>query len=228
MEGRYPRAVMITLSDCTDEAHETALNRWYAESFVPAVEASPLVQSVRRYENAYNGEPTFRGRPKYLTIAEVEHGDIEEAGRQLRTLYADVRSGHDAWELRRLDTLYGRIGPEFKSDRSERPVKFVYCGLVGCTDTSREDEWNRWYDDKHSPDALVGAFDTGYRYAVVDPTDPVPHQATRYLSLYETGHELDRLQQILGDFRQEMIATDPLWVNLLAVYYSGLFTPVRA
>jgi hypothetical protein len=227
MEGRYPRAVMVTLSDCADQAREAELNRWYAERFVPQVQESPLVQAVRRYESAYRREQTFRAHPRYLTIAEVEHKDVQEAARRLRELYTEVREGHDALELRRLDTLYQRIGPEFRSERSGRPIRFVYCGLVGCTDSAREDEWNRWYNEKHSPDALVGAFDTGYRYTVVDPTEPVPHQAQRYLSVYETGHDLDRLQQALADFRQEMIATDPLWVHLLAVYYSGLFTPME-
>jgi hypothetical protein len=218
---------MITLSDCTDQAHEAAYNRWYDDVFVPQVEASPLVQAVRRYESAYKDEPTFRAHPRYLTIAEVNHDDPSEAGKTLRGLYGDIRSQQESNELRKLDTLYERTGPEFRSVRSDRPIELVYCGLVGCTDTSREDEWNRWYNDKHSPDALAAPFDTGYRYTVVNLVDPVPHQATRYLSLYETGLELAALQEKLADFRQEMIATDPIWVNELAVYYSGLFRPLE-
>lgn len=227
MEGRYPAAVMITLSDCTYDANEAELNRWYRESFVPAVAASPLVGRVSRYVSAYKDEPTFRGRPRYLTIAEVEHNDLEAAGRELRGLYNELRSGREAEELRKLDTLYARTGPEFRTVRSGRPIELVYCGMVGCTDTSREDEWNEWYDDKHSPDALSEAFDTGYRYRVVNPTDPAPHQASKYISVYEIGHELPDLLPILAAFREEMIATDPIWVNLLAVYYSGLFKPLE-
>ncbi len=227
MEGRYPSAVMITLSDCVDSAREAEFNGWYDDVFVPRLEIAPLVKNVRRYVSAYKDEPTFRGRPRYLTIAEVEHDDAAEAGRTMRELYTEARAEHDGWELSRLDTLYERIGPEFRSDRSGRPIEYVYCGLVGCTDAAREDEWNRWYNDKHSPDALAAPFDTGYRYAVVNPLDPVPHQATPYLSLYETGLELGALQQTLAAFRQEMIASDPLWVNLLAVSYSGLFKPLE-
>jgi hypothetical protein len=224
MEERYPAAVMVTLSDCTQGEEE--YNTWQDEVFVPAVEAVDFVTHVQRYENAYRDETTYRARPRYLTIAEVEHEDVEEAGKQLRALYNDLRAGRDASELRRLDTLYSRIGPEFRSPRTGRPVQFVYFGLVGCTDTTREDEWNTWYDDKHSPDALLDAFDTGYRYRVVNPVDPGPHQSSRYLSVYEISHDLGHLQKLLADFRQEMIDTDPLWVNLLSVVYSGLFTPM--
>jgi hypothetical protein len=226
MNGQYPAAVMVTLADCVDSAREEEFNQWYAEEFVPGVTASPLVTSVHRYRSVYGDEPTFRSRPRYLTIAEVQGDDLDAAGRELRELYDGLRAGRGD-ELRKLDTLYGRIGPEFLTERSGRPIKMVYCGMVGTTDTSREDEWNSWYDAKHSPDALIDAFDTGYRYRVVNPVDPGPHQASKYLSVYEIGHTLEELTPILAAFREEMIATDPLWVNLLAVYYSGLFTPVE-
>ena len=227
MNERYPAAVMVTLSDSVDPSSEPGLNRWYDETFVPAVEASPLVTAVSRYRSVYQDEQTFRARPRYLTITEVEHPDVDDAARRLRAMYTELRAGRND-ELRKLDTLYARVGPEFRTDRTGRPIEMVYCGMVGCTDTSREDEWNRWYDEKHSPDALLKAFDTGYRYRVVNPVDPVPHQASRYLSVYEIGHTLDELQPILAAFREEMIESDPIWVNLLAVYYSGLFIPLES
>jgi hypothetical protein len=227
MKGRYPSAVMLTLADPISEERDDELNRWYSEVFVPGVEASPFVQAVRRYESAFRSEPTFRAHPRYLTIVEVSHEDLRETHRSLRELYTVIRSATEPPELRKLDTLYERIGPEFRTERTGTPVRVVYCGLVGCTDTARDAEWNQWYDDKHSPDALVWA-DTGYRYRALDRTDPVPHQAQPYASLYETSKELDALQAMLADFREQMIASDPIWVNLLAVYYSGLFTPMEA
>ena len=227
MQGRYPQGVMITLSDCTNPADEADFNRWYDEVFAPGVEASPLVGNVLRYENAYKDEPTFRSHPKYLVITEVLSDDLSAAAPALRDLYTELRANRSAPELFKLDTLYERVGPEFHSERSDRPVRHVYCGLVGLNDITREDEFNQWYNDKHSPDALADAFDTGYRYRVVDPTEPVPHQASRYVSIYEISHDLGRLQEHLAAFRAEMIESDPLWVNLLAVYYSGIFSPLK-
>src|SRR5947208_4371581 len=118
MEGRYPAAVMITLSDCPQAGTEGELNRWYDEILVPGLEASPLIGNVLRYVNAYTDEPTFRSHPKYLTIAEVETDDPAAALPELRALYTGLRARRDAPEMFRLDTLYARTGPEFSSPRS--------------------------------------------------------------------------------------------------------------
>jgi hypothetical protein len=217
---------MVSLGDCVDPRYATEFERWQQEEFMPHIEAVPCVTHVHRYETAYRDEPTFRGHPRYLTIAEVEHEDIQEARRELRAVYDRVRKELDGREIRKLDTVYERVGDEFRSERSGRPVKHVYCGLVGCTDTRREGEWNRWYESKHLPDALRGTFDTGYRYRVVAPTDPAPHQAPPYLSLYEAGYDFDELQQRLASFRAELLESDQVWRDLLAIHYSGLFAPV--
>ena len=225
MEGRYPPAVMVTVSDCTDASREAELNAWYRDVFIPRTEATDFIRNTRRYANVYGDRATFTGRPKYLTVSEVHRTDTAMALRELRQLYTGLRA-EEGLEVRKFDSLYERIGPEFQSPRSGRPVKIVYAGFVGCTDSARETEFNHWYDRKHSPDALVASFDTGYRYKAVDLRDPVPHQTMPYLSLYESSKDLDALNKTLDAFREEMIATDPIWVDLLAVYWSGLFSRI--
>lgn len=216
---------MVTLADCVDE--QTAdYECWYRDVFVPQVDAVPVVTGLGRYCTAFPSEQTFRSHPRYLTIVELEHDDIAEAGRRLRTVYDAIRPELGGREIRRLDTLYTRVGAESRSPRSHRQVAHVYCGLVACTDTRREDEWNKWYDEKHLDDALSDPFDTAYRFRVVDPSDPVPHQASPYLSLYETGYNLAELQERLAAFRARLVATDTLFVSLLTIQYSGLFRPL--
>lgn len=227
MEGRYPPAIMVTVSDCTDPAREAELNAWYRDVFIPKIEATGFIKNTARYRHVLGDKPTFLGHPKFLTIAEVERTDAKTALKEIRELYTKLRAdGGAQLEVRKFDTLYQRVGPEFHSPRSGRPVKIVYAGFVGCTDTRREDEFNHWYDRKHSPDALIDAFDTGYRYKAVDLRDPAPHATMPYLSLYEISKDLDTLNTSLEAFRQEMVASDPMWVDLLAVYWSGLFTRI--
>lgn len=226
MEGRYPRAVMVTLADCVDVRLAAEYEPCYEEVFVAEIEKIPLVTHVHRYENAYRSESTFRGHPRYLTIAEVEHEDMQEARRELRSTYDGLRAKLGDRELRKLDTLYERIGPEFHGARSGRPIEYIYIALVDCTDTNRRIEWNQWYDNTHLPDAVAGPFDTGYRYRAVDLTDPMPHQASPYLSLYETGYSLEELQRQLALFRAELMESDRIWATLLAIHYAGLFKPI--
>ena len=229
MDGRYPPGLWVVLIDCIDPAREGEFNKWYDELVTPQREATGYIQNSRRYENVFNEEPTFRGRPKYLTLSEIYRDDLEEVLREIRQFDAELVARGERFDgfVAKMATVYRRIGPEFRSERSDRPVQSVYCALVGCAVPDREDEFNKWYNEKHTPEALeAGLFDTGYRYSVVNPNDPVPHQSAPYLSLYETSLDLLTLQDRMEKFRQKMILEDPLWVNLLTIYYSGLFRQI--
>ena len=228
MEGRYPLGILIQLIDCTDPSQENEFNRWYYRVFIPKCEALGFIQNTRRYENFLGKEPTFRGRPKYLTIAEVYRTDLKQALKEYHDFDAKLKAGGQDFKAMAvmLDTMYEQFGPELGSERTGRPVKVLYCGLLGCTDLTREEEFNKWYADKHGPETLEAWADTQYRYKAVDLNDPVPHQPTPYVTLYETGMEYSVLQDALTAFRKQS-ASDPLWVNLLAVYFAALFRPIQ-
>lgn len=229
MEGRYPAGVLISLMDCTETEKEGEFNRWCDETLIPGIESLGFVRNSRRYENVLSDRPTFQGRPKYLVLSEVYHEDLMQALDEIRTRDSEIRDvpkGFDAF-VTRVNTLYCRIGPEFRTDRTGRPVQAIYCGLLGCADPAREEEFNKWYDERHSPETIhndIFEFDTGYRYSVVDPYDPIPHQASPYLSLYETSMEPSKaLEGLLGLRKRSVAVRDTIWIELLTVYYAGLF-----
>lgn len=227
MEGRYSPGILIQLADCTDPAQENEFNQWYNEDFIPKCEVLGFIRNTKRYENFSGKEPTFRGRPKYLTLAEVYRTDLKQGLKEYHDFDAKLKAGGQGFEAMaiKLDTIYEQFGPELRSERTGRPVKVLYCGLLGCTDLTREDEFNKWYAARHGPETLEAWADTQYRYKAVDLNDPLPHQTTPYVTLYETGMEYSRLQDALAAFRQQS-ASDPLWVKLLAVYFTGLFRPI--
>jgi hypothetical protein len=102
--------------------------------------------------------------------------------------------------------------------------------LLGCFDLSREEEFNKWYNDRHSPETVVNdifSFDTGYRFKVVDPNDPMPHQSAPYLSMYETSATAEETLKGLAGLRKNSTATDQVWVDLLTIYYAGQFAPIN-
>ena len=230
MEGRYPAGVYIVLSDCKEPSREGEWNRWYDKAFVPGLESLGFVSHSRRYENVFASEGTFRGRPKYLSVHEVAHADLPAALKAIHKRESELIAkggGAAQAQLTKVNTLYGRAGPEFRSGKTD-PIQIIYCGLVGMLDRSRTAEFDKWYNDRHSPDALnAGLFDVGYRYDVVDLHDPLPHLSSPCLSLYESSVPLPELQKKLESFRKAMIEVDPLWVDLLGIWYSGLFRPMK-
>ncbi len=55
--------------------------------------------------------------------------------------------------------------------------------LTSCGDPSKEDAFNKWYNDDHIPEILAtGCYYAAYRYENTRPKDDQP----KYLALYET------------------------------------------
>ncbi len=233
MEGRYPAGVLITLMDCTETEKEGEFNRWCDETLTPGIESLGFVRNSRRYENVLSDRPTFQGRPKYLVLSEVYHEDLKQALVEIRTRDSEIRNGPKGFDafVTRVNTLYRRFGPEFRTDRTGTTVQAIYCGLLGCADPAREEEFNKWYNERHSPETIhndIFEFDTGYRYKVIDPNDPVPHQSAPYLTLYETSSDRVEALKGLSALRKQSVALkDTLWIELLRVYFAGLFNPIK-
>jgi len=233
MEGRYPPGVLISLMDCTEAGREDEFNRWFDETLIPGIEDLGYVRNSRRYENVLSQTPTFQGRPKYLAICEIYKDDLEGAIKDIHRREAEIASSPKGISsfVSKVNTVYRRIGPEFRTERSGGVVRCVYCGLLACADPDREDEFNKWYNERHAPETIVNdvfAFDTSYRYQVVDPNDPVPHQSSPYLTLYETGAiPTEALKGLVVLRKHSVEISDKLWIELLRVMYAGLFAPMK-
>ena len=234
MEGRYPPGILINLMDCTETEKEGQFKRWCDTVLVPGLEGLEFVRNSRRYINVLSDRPTFQGRPKYLLLSEVYHEDLGQALVAIRSRITGIKEGPHNFDacIERVNTVYRAIGPEFRTVRTGSDVKAIYCGLLGCADPAREEEFNQWYNERHSPETIhndIFEFDTGYRYGVVDPCDPIPHQASPYLSLYETSADPPDAQAgLLGLRKNSLEVRDTTWIELLVVYFAALFRPVTA
>ena len=84
--------------------------------------------------------------------------------------------------------------------------------MVNNTEPSKEDEFNKWYNETHIPDIVgTGIYYTATRY---ENTDPKPGEA-KYLAIYETDHEdpiaaFTEMQKHTGDME--------IWPHLEAVF----------
>jgi hypothetical protein len=231
MEGRYPPGVLLSLADCTEVGKEEEFNRWYDEILIPGIEDLGYVKNSRRYENVFSRTPTFQGRPKYLAVSEIYKDDLTQAIKDIHRREAEIDSGpkKNFSFVSKVNTVYRRIGPEFRTPRTGRAVRSAYCGLLACSDPARKDEFNKWYNERHATETIINdifEFDTGYRYEVVDPNDPMPHQSSPYLTLYEAGAKPEATLKGLAGLRKNSLG-DRLWVELLIVMYAGLFAPLK-
>ena len=228
MEGRYPQGIIVALIDCTDPAKEDEFNnRWYQETLIPSVQALGFVRNAKRFINVLSDSPTFQGRPKYLALWEVYRDDLQQALREIQQRVVEIRAqgkGFDAY-VKFIDTLFARVGPELRTERTGRPVTGVH--VISCypTDPAREDEFNKWYNEKHIPEMLsLGTYDTAYRYKIVDPNNPVPHQFP-YITIYETSMDPLEAYQKRVSIRSRWL-DDPVWINLFGEHFSGGFRQI--
>jgi len=198
MEGRYPKGLLLAITNCTDPSKEEEFNAWYNHTHVPDVTAPGIFRHALRFVNT----DSSAAAGQYVATYETNWEDVaqampahREASVQLRergdrgTPYLQVvRSG-----------VFKRLGGEFCAAR--RPTRGILLVLSNCKDSARETEFNRWYEDIHVADILdTGAFHTAYRYESVAP------QATQatYLALYETEqHDPAKAREALGKARAD-------------------------
>ena len=227
MDGRYPPGVMVTLADCADAAREDEFRRWWDQTVIPGFERTGWIRHTKRFVNVLADSPTFLGRPRHLLVAEAYRDDLAPALKAIRRLEAELwqqGKGFDAVAAM-VNTLYARTGPQFRTDRSRDKPLGVYAVFCYVKDTTQDAAFNRWYDDKHMPEALaLGFYDTGYRYRIVDARDPDPFQPP-YLSLYETSMDPREARDKLVGERARWYA-DPDWMHLLGLRYTGGFRQV--
>jgi hypothetical protein len=198
MEGRYPKGLLLAITNCMDPSKEEEFNAWYNHMHVPDVTAPGIFRHALRFVNTDSSSQAGQ----YVATYETNWEDVaqampvhREASMKLRergdrgTPYLQVvRSG-----------VFKRLGGEFCAAR--RPTRGILLVLSNCKDSARAAEFNRWYEDIHVADILnTGAFHTAYRYESVDP------QATQamYLALYETEqHDPAKAREALGKARAD-------------------------
>jgi hypothetical protein len=228
MDTRNPNGMLATLADCSNPSREDEFKRWFNEVCMPGLAALECLRHYKHFENVMSHTATFQGKPKYLSLSEVYGDDFTEIHREIKASRSEMKSEGKVFDayLPMLDmTLFRSVGPEIRTDRTGRAVAGIYVVLCFCTDPSREEEFNRWYDRRHAPDALaLGAYDTAYRYKIVDPMDAIPYRPY-YLTIYETSKDPLQARKDLVAYRYKWFS-DPLWVELLGVYWTGGFRQI--
>ena len=177
--------ILAVFTNCRDPQRGKDFNRWYDDSHVPRLEQSGALARSSRYRNV--GEMNS-GQAKYLAIHESNRTDQMSVYREVTQTWERLAAEgaiHLALDLV-LRAQYERVGPEFRSDRSARPVQGILVVLTDPRPGVPDDEFNDWYAGTHVPELLgTGKYHTANRYRLV-ASEP---EAPRYAAIYET--ELD-------------------------------------
>jgi hypothetical protein len=242
MEGRYPGAIRLIRTNCTDAAEEAAFNEWYDRVHVPSVLSSGMVACVVRYRNA---DPQDAG-PGYLAIHELAWDDLDAVAREavgVRQRLTRSGSFHPALEIVKAES-WQRIGPGLRTPPAgERPVAGIFLIESRCTDPRRETEFNAWYDETHIGDLLdTRLFMSAYRFALAAQgtmigaaVPAVPNEGdltagtsgdaggATYLAIYETATEsLAAVEEFSRVHRPRLKASGRL-SDLIEVTWRGIY-----
>jgi len=167
-----PRPVLVTVEAFVDPAKEAEFNRWYDDEHMPQSIACPGFVAGARYRSTDDKER------KYLSLYIVE----SEAAMETPELAA-IRGFGELTPFVRYERRIFRPAPGLLINGLRGEVHFPPRPAIGVVKASVEfaydEEFNRWYADRHMPQALgCPGFRAGARYASSDTF------AKTYLALY--------------------------------------------
>ncbi len=183
----------VTFSRCNDPSMEDGWNEWYDTVHLPDIMSAGLWWTVTRWQLA--------GRERgacpelgfsHMNLLEVLGPDVE--GRMQSAAAANASRAREWREQGRLHPNQGvidTIALKSVGRWSDKPApsprtKGMLMAFATCTDPTKVDDWNGWYDTVHIPDLLAtGTFFAATRWVRLDPVPFRPN----YLTIFETEDE---------------------------------------
>lgn len=218
---RMPERFYLALSNCTDPDRESAFNPWYDETLIPTILAVPGIRGAWRYVSTHQRA----GEAKYVALYDIDE-DIRQVMRDLRANREQV--GQEGKWIDCIDIPFvstfrcthttvasGQQAPS-PSARVDMPRAILFV-LSRCTDSAREAEFNRWYNDVHIPDIFESpGILSCFRYENTHRKEGEPH----YLALYELASNdtkaiMDGLNAVMTAKRRQgrIVDTYQRWLN---------------
>jgi hypothetical protein len=178
------RGLLVVHAKCVRAAEEPEWDAWEDDVHLPALCGPDAAWAATRFELTARPQPGMPGIGfTHVTIIELDDPDV--AAQAARVLAADdgLRTDgrmHPAHAAIAADAFvaHGPHGtkPAPATERTGHILTHVLC-----TDPSRVDEWDRWYDDVHVPDMLgCDAFSAMSRWRRLEPVAVGANHLTLY------------------------------------------------
>jgi hypothetical protein len=176
--------LLVAYAKCIRAADEPDWDEWEDAVHLPELCGPGGAWAATRFELTARPEPRMPGIGfTHVTVLELD--DVDVGAQAARVLAVDdaLRAAgrmHPAHATIAADAFvaHGRHGtkPAPSAARTGHILTHVLC-----TDPSRVDEWDAWYDDVHVPDMLSsGAFSAMSRWRRVTPRAVGPNHLTLY------------------------------------------------
>jgi hypothetical protein len=215
--GRHPEAIRLTLTRCTDQAHEGEFNRWYDTIHLPDILGSGIATHGTRFADSDHKS----GNPPHLALYELPGTDLE----RINQAFADeVRRLHERGRMfphlqiaRR--SMWRRIGDHNGSGQLRARTAGLFLIESNCTSPEREREFNEWYDRIHIPDLLgTKLFHAAHRFRSL-----AGQEGGTYLAIYETsGDPLEAVEGFASNHRPKLKAAGRL-SDIIDITWRGIY-----
>ena len=200
MQSKYPRSVRVQFVDPVP-SREDEFNFWYNYIHIPDMLHTGVFDRAYRYEVIVGS-----AKAKYLTLWESDFSDLPSVAAKVNEALGRLKVNGRMWPVAEVvwSCDYLSIGP--LAPPTGRKVAFANMAQTNCEDSSREEEFNHWYNEMHIPEYLeVDYYHSAYRYQRYD--EP-PDGEGKFLALYESDLDPAQLPQIQNDMGQRHV---PVW-----------------
>jgi hypothetical protein len=183
---------------------DAEFNAWYDQEHIPDMLSVPGFEAAQRFVTVQAGTPTST-LPPYLVIYDVATSDLDATNAEVKhRMVTGLLRRSDAIDYAGIVTaIFSPLGPPRLAKRfagSTRAANTAGHGelkpfeliVFSNPESSREDEYNRWYDTIHIPDVLhVPGFISGQRFKLAENESPGT-DIPRYLVRFEfKSYDLD-------------------------------------
>src|ERR1700683_23187 len=179
--------LLVGYSKCLRVSEEREWDEWEDDLHVPALCAAGGPWVATRFELTARPQPGMPGIGfTHVTIYELD--DADPVGQAARTLDADdalrVEGGMHSAHVAIGADVFVAHGPFGRKPEPSPALHGHILTNVLCSDPTREDEWDAWYDEQHVPDMLSsGAFGAMSRWQRA----PRTRVGSNFLTLYDVS-----------------------------------------
>ena len=179
--------LVVVHSKSVRGADEPEWDAWEDDVHLPALCGPDGAWAATRFELTARPEPGMPGIGfTHVTILELDDVDVSVQAARILTVDDELRATgrmHPAHATIAADAFVAHGPHGAKPAPSSARTGHILTHVL-CTDPTRADEWDRWYDQVHVPDMLsCGAFSTMSRWRRVTPSAV----GSNHLTLYDVA-----------------------------------------
>jgi len=179
--------LVVVAAKCVRAADEPAWDAWEDDVHLPALCGPGGAWAGTRFELTSRPEPGMPGIGfTHVTVLELDEADVDAQSARVLNVDDALRAAgrmHPAHATIDADVFVAHGPHGTKPEPAAARTGHILAHVL-CTDPTRVDEWDTWYDDVHVPDMLsCGAFSAMSRWRRTTPRAV----GSNHLTLYDVA-----------------------------------------